>query len=357
MTDSVSPDSMTIPAELIRDAVSAGLAKPPSPDATVAAPISTAQAPNLSAAAEPLAAKPAPEIGVEPRPAAAPKVPRPQLAGVASWARTLPGRVPAMRHNLRWPAAAAAGMVLTAGLGFGAAHLVTATPAPDPSEQRWIEAAAGMKQTHADVARLAGELKSMRASLETLKTDRPRAELSSKQAQLNDKFDKAAADSTNKIAKLAEQLDRIEKTQRDPARIATLVEKLERIEKQTATVAEKVAVAAPAPAATPTPPPKPVALAPATSATPEVTTTGSLAEAKPAAAKVPDFDPRKTQLDSYILRDVDNDGALIEARNGRVFEVHPGQTLASLGKVEAIERRGRQWIVVTSKGFIGERLP
>jgi hypothetical protein len=355
MTDSVSPDSMTIPAELIRDAVSAGLAKPASPDSTVAAPM-PADAPKLSVVAEAPAAKPAPEIGIEPRPAVAPKTARPQLAGIATWAKTLPTRMPAMRSGLRWPAAAAAGMILTAGLGYGAAHLATvAEPLPDASEQRWSETAAGMKQTHADVARLAGELKSMRASLETLKTDRPRAELSSKQAQLNDKFDKASADSTAKITKLSEQLDRIEKTQRDPARIATLVEKLERIEKQTATVAEKVAVAAPAPAATPTPPPKPVAMAPA--ATTEVTTTGSLAEAKPVAAKVPDFDPRKTQLDSYILRDVDNDGALIEARNGRVFEVHPGQALATLGKVEAIERRGRQWIVVTSKGFIGERLP
>ncbi len=70
-----------------------------------------------------------------------------------------------------------------------------------------------------------------------------------------------------------------------------------------------------------------------------------------------DLDPRKTQLDSHILRDVDDGVALIEARNGRVLEVHPGQVVTGLGKIETIERRGRQWIVVTSKGFIGERLP
>lgn len=347
MTDSASPDSMTIPADLIRDAVSAGLAAKIPADAAKMPPADAAKPARAESHAAMAAA---PEPAVEPRAAIA-KPPRPTLAGVTGWAKALPARLPAFSPNLRWPAAAAAGMVLTAGLGYGAAHLATSAEAvPDLAEQRWSEAAAGMKQTHGEVARLAAELKSMRASIETLKTDRPRVELSSKQAQLNEKFDKAAAESTAKTAKLSEQLDRIEKTQRDPARIATLVERLDRIEKQTATVAEKVT----APAATPTPPPKPVALAPA--ATPDVTQTGSLADAKP-VAKVPDFDPRKTQLDSYILRDVDNDGALIEARNGRVFEVHPGQAIASLGKVEAIERRGRQWIVVTSKGFIGERLP
>jgi hypothetical protein len=333
MTDTATPNVSPDPADLIREAVSAGLAaKPaaePAPDATE------------PAADRPAKASAAPEPMVAPRPAKAPAKP---LAGLGGWARALPAYVPALNPKLRWPAAAA-GMVLAAGLGFGAAHLASTGPEIDANEQRWSEAAAGLKQTHADVLRLATELKSMRASLDTLKSDRPRVDLA-KQSQLNDKVDKAAADNAARVAKLAEQLDRIEKTQRDPARLATFVERLDRIEKQTASLAEK--------AAAPTPPPKPVALAPAPS--PDVTQTGSIAEAKP-APKPAEFDPRKTQLDTHILRDVDNDAALIEARNGRVFEVHAGQSVAGLGKIEAIERRGRHWVVVTSKGFIGDRLP
>ena len=340
MTDNATPDSMQIPADLIRDAVAAGLAKS-APDAK----------PALEIEAKPdVKPEPKPDTIAVPPASAESRRRAPSGAAFGAWAKTIPGRVRAAKPNaVRRPAAIAAGlMALAAGLGYGAARLSTAAvPNADAIEQRWSEAAAGLKQNHSDVARLAVEMKSLHASIDALKGDRPRAELSTKQAQLNDKFDKAAADSTAKIAKLAEQLDRIEKTQRDPARIATLVERLDRIEKQTASVPEK--------AATPTPPPKPVALAPAPAAS-DVTQTGSLAEAKP-VAKLPEFDPRKTQLESYVLRDVDDGAALIEGRNGRVFEAHPGQVISGLGKIEAIERRGRQWVVVTAKGFIGERLP
>ena len=31
------------------------------------------------------------------------------------------------------------------------------------------------------------------------------------------------------------------------------------------------------------------------------------------------------------------------------------RSVPGIGRVEAIERRGRQWVVVTAKGFIAER--
>jgi hypothetical protein len=46
-------------------------------------------------------------------------------------------------------------------------------------------------------------------------------------------------------------------------------------------------------------------------------------------------------------------GAVVEARNGRLHEVVPGRNLPGAGRVEAIERRGRIWVVVTTKGVIG----
>jgi hypothetical protein len=58
-------------------------------------------------------------------------------------------------------------------------------------------------------------------------------------------------------------------------------------------------------------------------------------------------------VEGWILREVYDGAALVEARNGRLHEVVPGQNLPSVGRIEGIERRGKAWVVVTSKGFIG----
>ena len=57
-------------------------------------------------------------------------------------------------------------------------------------------------------------------------------------------------------------------------------------------------------------------------------------------------------LEQYALRDVFEGAAIIENRNRRLFQVMPGDTLPGAGRVEAIERKGRQWIVVTRQGFV-----
>ena len=73
--------------------------------------------------------------------------------------------------------------------------------------------------------------------------------------------------------------------------------------------------------------------------------TGSVPDPKTASKDVP--------LEGWVLHDVQRGIALVESRNGRLHEVAAGQTLPSVGRVEAIERRGRAWVVVTSKGIIG----
>jgi hypothetical protein len=45
--------------------------------------------------------------------------------------------------------------------------------------------------------------------------------------------------------------------------------------------------------------------------------------------------------------------ALIESRNRRLLEVGPGAMVPGVGRVEAIEKRGKRWVVVTAKGLIG----
>ena len=57
-------------------------------------------------------------------------------------------------------------------------------------------------------------------------------------------------------------------------------------------------------------------------------------------------------IEGWVLREVYDGIALIEGRNQRLYEVEPGQSLPGIGKVETIEKRGRSWVVITSKGII-----
>jgi glycine/D-amino acid oxidase-like deaminating enzyme len=52
-----------------------------------------------------------------------------------------------------------------------------------------------------------------------------------------------------------------------------------------------------------------------------------------------------------VLREVYDGAALIEG-NRRLYEVMPGGVIPGVGRVEAIERRGRSWVVLTDKGTI-----
>jgi hypothetical protein len=272
------------------------------------------------------AAKESPADPKAARPASASPVP----AGAARFDLT----------KLRMPALAA-GLVVAAGLGFGAARF--ATPAEPQTDLRWSETAAGLRQSHDDLTQTMAELRNLKLAVESVKgeRDRIRSDLSGKQARTDERLDRLGSDNAARIGKLAEQMDRMEKAQRDPARLQDFVERLERIEKKAQLVADKVSA-----------PPKPVAAA----APADITQTGSLADAKP-VAKAPELDPRKIPLEGYVLRDVADGFALVEAKNGRMVEVQAGQMLAPGNRVEAIERRGRQWVVVTAKGFVGERWP
>jgi hypothetical protein len=240
------------------------------------------------------------------------------------------------------PAGAAAAILVVGALGYMGGYASGGrSPTEDIAAARWTEASASIRENRDDVARLASEMRFVRTALDSLKSERRAADPAGKQVQL---IERSSAETSGKIAKLAEQLDRIEKTQRDPARIASIVERLERIEKQVQTAS--LAPAAPAP--------KPIAAAPAPAA--DVTTTGSLpADARPPARPVEVVDARKLPAEGYALRDVEDGFALVEGRNGRFFEVSPGMNLPGLGRVEAIERRGRQWVVVTPKGYIADR--
>jgi hypothetical protein len=153
-------------------------------------------------------------------------------------------------------------------------------------------------------------------------------------------------------AKASERIDKVEKTLTEPtARLAKINEALEKLRAAQASVPAAAVAAAPkettgsiqpsAPAA------KPEAARQAAAARQPT------AERQPGAERQPTVD-RLPTLESWVLRDVANGGALIEGRQG-MFEVFAGDPVPGLGRVDAIRRQDGRWVVVTTKGLIVAR--
>jgi hypothetical protein len=72
---------------------------------------------------------------------------------------------------------------------------------------------------------------------------------------------------------------------------------------------------------------------------------GPAVEPKPAPRNL-------ARLTGWVLRDVYNGNAVIETPQRILHEVGPGKTLPGVGRIEAVERKGKSWVVLTSKGVI-----
>ncbi|MGD0641422.1 MAG: hypothetical protein ABSC22_11800 [Roseiarcus sp.] len=148
-------------------------------------------------------------------------------------------------------------------------------------------------------------------------------DLSGALAQLTARLDRVDHDQSARLDKLADRIDR-----ESTARIADLATRLDKLEKK-----PPAAVVA----SLPPPPAKP---------DPGVSneTTGSIE--KPRAP-----------LRGYWVVDVQDGVAIIDGRDGP-RQVAPGDVLPGAGRVERIERHGRDWVVVTSSGTIaGDQAP
>ncbi len=132
-------------------------------------------------------------------------------------------------------------------------------------------------------------------------------------AQATARFDRSDKDMAQKLDRLAERIERIEKQVSSPAPVASI------------------------PNVSPVPSPQKL---------PELAgKPGELALVKGAEK------PAEKTLRSYVLRDVFRGGALVEGRHG-VVEVVPGADLPGAGRVRSVERRDGRWVVVTSAGII-----
>jgi hypothetical protein len=135
----------------------------------------------------------------------------------------------------------------------------------------------------------------------------------------------AAARSANgQLAKYAARLDQLERAQIESTlKLTRIADAVDRLEKKNVTAS-------------------------AATAAPE--TTGSIASTPPAApaeAKLPD-----KIIPDWVVQDVHGGRALVESWYGAVFEVAAGSVLPGLGRIEAVKRQNGQWVVVTGHGLI-----
>jgi len=309
----------------------------------------TAPAVEAVAPASPSAETPAPRtdaappieprgLGMIPFIAAGPKAHNGQYSGPKSWA---PQSLLAFAAGKRTQIAAAAGCLAAIGL-IGGAALV------ERSSQTSILAIQSSENQS-----LAMAIKGLKAKVEALEATKSRDETADIRrtlaemkaglagnhdataglAQLSARFDKAQHDQDARLAKLSDKIDHD-----GASRTADIVARLDKLEKKPAA---PVVAAIPAPV-TPAPGPttlqKQATALPTPAAAPSAETTGSIGRPRPV-------------LQAFVLRDVHNGLALIEGRDGE-REVGPGDILPGAGRVERIERRGRDWAVVTSVGTI-----
>ena len=168
----------------------------------------------------------------------------------------------------------------------------------------------------------------IRRSIGEIKAAAPNSkELSDALAELSQRVDALKLEENARVGKLSERLDR------EPSvRAAELSARIEKLEKKVvATAAPQPPPAPPAPS--PVRPPKP---GPNVSMEP----TGSIRRPRPV-------------LQGYVVLDARNQVALVEGRYGE-RAVRPGDYLPGAGRVERIERRAGNWVVLTDQGLIAE---
>jgi hypothetical protein len=222
------------------------------------------------------------------------------------------------------PAAQAALALLLVGAGWSASYMGTLANR-DAIRKLEVETA----RSQEILARLGTDLDALKSAM----------------AAAKDVEHTASTASVSGQAKLADKVERLAVALQEPGKKITSLEgRLDRMESQIMTTLAGLATK-PAPTAAPAAPPATEAAVREEAPAPKPAKIEPSAKAEPPAKAEP--------VDGWVLREVYNGAALVESRNRRLYEVMPGGILPGVGRVEAIERRGTRWVVLTDKGFIG----
>ncbi|HYF56736.1 MAG TPA: hypothetical protein VEA41_20960 [Salinarimonas sp.] len=308
---------------------------------------------------EPPAPRPVAEVKAEPTVEA-------RVEAKVEPARPAPGPIPAAgavraRALLREHGPLAAALAMALGLGWvsGLATMIHARPAEVPPAPAALVLEGGMSaplaiRSGGDAARLSGEVKAMTGALATLRASQEaaRADAAARLARL----EKAEAEAASRLGQV---LERVAAARDGEAAFGAILDRLDRLERVAAAPAPAPTPAAvqtaslpasPAPVAAPViaPPAAPVPAPAVTGALPESRASAPAPEARPAEKAAAE---RTEIVPGWYLRGVHRGVALVEGRRGLV-EVRQGEVIPGVGRVEAIERRGREWVVLTARGVI-----
>lgn len=222
--------------------------------------------------------------------------------------------------------------VATVALLAGAALGVLAVPR-DGGADALARLGAEVEAGRRDATRLDGQIEGLTRAVTQMReaADAVRADGRSHAADVSKRFDRMERGVEAKLTSLGESLNQAERE--TGSRLASLTVQIEKRAAQP-TVST---VAAPPPVAEPV-------------------RTGSIGEKvklEPNRSEPsrPDAD-KPAPVDAWALRDVYDGVAMLEDRKRRLVEVAPGDHVPGIGRVEAIERRGRNWVVVTKLGII-----
>ncbi len=338
----------------------------PTPQSASSEPQTSAPAPAKAAEAKPVI-PPAPVIAqaaANAKPAAAPAVAARPIA-------VLPPPQPEQRKPaapakpkasfLRRNGPLAAGMALALGLGAYAGTQLgldkqAETAVRDVSVNvaaalPWKREVALASTQSREIARLKEELRTVRGQVDGLRSGpdpaRQAQELRALRAgieNLKDGLTAVRADTASAIAQVASA-----QPSKGNDRIERIAERLDRLEKQLADPTPVASVQKSEPPRQPLPQPDAHALP--KQAQPDPHALPTPADIAAAGQKV---EIRPKVLQNYVLREVADGVALIEGPDG-LREVWPGRGIPGAGKVTAIEKQAGKWVVITSEGLIEYR--
>ncbi|MCJ2085218.1 hypothetical protein MKK88_04305 [Methylobacterium sp. E-005] len=204
-----------------------------------------------------------------------------------------------------------------------------------------------------DIAQLHQVLADLRAS-----TDTARKEASTRSSALGERLTQLDRNLMAKTAALSERLDQVEREQN--ARIASLGAQIDR-RAATVTKAEPTQTGSLAEIRNTEPKAVEAKVAEAKITEAKITeakladtkiTEAKLADTKPADVKKASVGDKPPVIDAWAVREVYDGMAILENRRHRLLEIGPGEILPGFGRVEGVERRGRDWVVVTRQGVV-----
>lgn len=225
-------------------------------------------------------------------------------------------------------AASIFGLVLGTGFGMVAA--------PREHGGGFAQVTAALEAGRTESARLNAEVERISNSLATIResSEAARGDGRTFGTGMTERLDRLEQALSQSLAAVGDKVEQAERAQ--SARIAGLAVQ---VEKRAALLPTPSAVTPPVAKAEPQPVQKVDVTAPAK---PEPEQTGALGDVK----------PKPATIDGWALREVFDGMAILESRRRRLIEVAPGTQIPGVGRVEAIEKRGRNWVVVTKQGLI-----